>query len=71
MLKEWKVVLEVIKMIFFDGVVKEYLKGLLIEDIVVFISLGLKKKVLVGKVNGELLDLCMLIEEDGSFEIIM
>lgn len=44
--------LDMINIIFLDGVVKEFLKGLIIEDIVVFISLGLKKKFLVGKLNG-------------------
>ncbi|MFE4045065.1 MULTISPECIES: threonine--tRNA ligase [unclassified Priestia] len=70
MLKEWKVVSEVIKMTFPDGAVKEYPKGSSTEDIAVSISPGLKKKALAGKVNGELLDLRTPIEEDGSLEII-
>ncbi|WP_414185707.1 threonine--tRNA ligase [Priestia megaterium] len=70
MLKEWKVVSEVIKMTFPDGAVKEYPKGSSTEDIAASISPGLKKKALAGKVNGELLDLCTPIEQDGSLEII-
>ncbi|MGO0262949.1 threonine--tRNA ligase [Priestia aryabhattai] len=70
MLKEWKVVSEVIKMTFPDGAVKEYSKGSSTEDIAASISPGLKKKALAGKVNGELLDLRTSIEQDGSLEII-
>ncbi|WP_423251458.1 threonine--tRNA ligase [Priestia megaterium] len=70
MLKEWKVVSEVIKMTFPDGAVKEYPKGSSTEDIAASISPGLKKKALAGKVNGELLDLRTSIEQDGSLEII-
>ncbi|WP_370881289.1 threonine--tRNA ligase [Priestia megaterium] len=70
MLKEWKVVSEVIKMTFPDGAGKEYPKGSSTEDIAASISPGLKKKALAGKVNGELLDLRTPIEEDGSLEII-
>ena len=70
MLKEWKVVSEVIKMTFPDGAVKEYPKGSSTEDIAASISPGLKKKALAGKVNGELLDLRTAIEQDGSLEII-
>lgn len=70
MLKEWKVVSEVIKMTFPDGAVKEYPKGSSTEDIAASISPGLKKKALAGKVNDELLDLRTPIEQDGSLEII-
>lgn len=70
MLKEWKVVSEVIKMTFPDGAVKEYSKGSSTEGIAAAISPGLKKKALAGKVNGELLDLRTPIEQDGSLEII-
>ncbi|WP_427126257.1 threonine--tRNA ligase [Priestia megaterium] len=70
MLKEWKVVSEVIKMTFPDGAVKEYPKGSSTEDIAASISPGLKKKALAGKVNGELQDLRAPIEQDGSLEII-
>jgi len=70
MLKEWKVVSEVIKMTFPDGAVKEYSKGSSTEDIAASISPGLKKKALAGKVNGELQDLRAPIEQDGSLEII-
>ncbi|WP_412761218.1 threonine--tRNA ligase [Priestia megaterium] len=70
MLKEWKVVSEVIKMTFPDGAVKEYPKGSSTEDIAASISPGLKKKALAGKANGELLDLRTPIEQDGSLEII-
>ncbi|WP_371410575.1 threonine--tRNA ligase [Priestia megaterium] len=70
MLKEWKVVSEVIKMTFPDGAVKEYSKGSSTEGIAASISPGLKKKALAGKVNGELLDLRTPIEQDGSLEII-
>ncbi|WP_374199263.1 threonine--tRNA ligase [Priestia sp. TSO9] len=70
MLKEWKVVSEVIKMTFPDGAVKEYPKGSSTEDIAASISPGLKKKALAGKVKGELLDLRTPIEQDGSLEII-
>lgn len=63
--------LDMVKIIFFDGVVKEFVKGIIIEDIVVFISLGLKKKLLVGKLNGKEIDLRILINEDGIVEIII
>lgn len=62
---------DVVKIIFFDGVVKEFLKGVIIEEIVVFISLGLKKKVVVGKLNDEMIDFVILIEEDGVVFIII
>ena len=57
MLKEWKVVSEVVKITFPDGAVKEFPKGTTTEDIAASISPGLKKKALAGKLNGEMYDL--------------
>ncbi|EOD9342186.1 threonine--tRNA ligase [Listeria monocytogenes] len=58
------------KITFPDGAVKEFEPGVSTADIAASISPGLKKKALVGKLNGELLDLVTPIHEDGAFEIV-
>lgn len=58
------------KITFPDGAVKEFDKGVSTADIAASISLGLKKKALAGKINGELVDLATPIEEDGKIEIV-
>lgn len=56
---------------FLDGSVKEFVNGVILEEIVGFISSSLKKKVVVGKVNDGLYDLCWNIEENVEVEIII
>ncbi|GBF12425.1 threonine--tRNA ligase [Tepidibacillus sp. HK-1] len=59
-----------IKITFPDGSVKEFDKGITIEEIAASISPGLKKKAIAGKVNGKLVDLYLPIEEDASIEVV-
>ncbi|MGM0874858.1 MAG: threonine--tRNA ligase [Bacillota bacterium] len=61
---------DVIKIAFPDGAVKEFAKGTTTEDIAASISPGLKKKSLAGKLDGQLIDLCTPIQEDGAIEIV-
>ncbi len=62
--------LEVVKITFPDGAVKEFPKGTTTEDIAGSISPGLKKKSLAGKLNGQPIDLRTEIHEDGEIAII-
>ena len=61
---------ESVKITFPDGAVKEFDKGVSIEDIAASISPGLRKKSIAGKVNGSMYDLKRPILEDSSIEII-
>lgn len=53
-----------------DGSVKEFVKGITLEEIAGSISSSLKKKAVVGKVNDGLYDLRRNIEENAEVEII-
>lgn len=53
-----------------DGNTKEFDKGTTTEDIAQSISPGLRKKAVVGKFNGQLVDLTRPLEQDGTIEII-
>ncbi len=59
-----------IKLTFPDGSVKEYKKGITIEEIAASISSGLKKQSVAGYVNDELYDLNRPILIDSSINII-
>ena len=47
---------DMIKLTFPDGSVKEFEKGITTDAVAASISPGLRKKALVGKFNGELVD---------------
>lgn len=53
-----------------DGSVKEFVKGITLEEIAGSISSSLKKKAVAGKVNDGLYDLRRKIEENAEVEII-
>ncbi|EOO62936.1 threonyl-tRNA synthetase [Bacillus cereus VD196] len=61
---------DVVKITFPDGAVKEFPKGVTTEEIAASISPGLKKKAVAGKLNDEMIDLVTPIEEDGAVSII-
>ncbi|KEK23462.1 threonine--tRNA ligase [Bacillus gaemokensis] len=61
---------QMIKIIFPDGSVKEYVRGITLEEIAASISSSLKKKAVVGKVNDQLFDLRRNIEQDAEIQII-
>lgn len=53
-----------------DGSVKQFERGITVEDVAKSISNSLAKKGLAGKFNGELVDYDRPLEEDGSLEIV-
>lgn len=53
-----------------DGSVKEFVKGITLEEIAGSISSSLKKKAVAGKVNDQLFDLRRNVEENAKVEII-
>ena len=59
-----------VKITFPDGAVKEFDKGVSIEEIAASISPGLRKKSIAGKVNGSMYDLKRPIMENSAIEII-
>ena len=61
---------DVVNITFPDGAAKEFQKGITTEDIAAAISPGLKKKAIVGKLNGAMIDLRSPIEEDGEIAIV-
>ena len=61
---------ELLKITFPDGTVKEYPVNTTIEDIAGGISSGLKKQAIVGKFNGQTIDLRCPLTEDGTVEIL-
>lgn len=61
---------QMIEIKFPDGSVKEFGKGITLEDIAGSISSSLKKKAVAGKVNDGLYDLRRNIEENAEVEII-
>lgn len=62
--------MEQIKVTLPDGAIKEYEKGMTIEEIAASISSGLKKKAVAGKVNGKMVDIYHPVNEDASIEVI-
>ncbi|PGZ07627.1 threonine--tRNA ligase [Bacillus cereus] len=61
---------QMIEIKFPDGSVKEFIKGITLEEIAGSISSSLKKKAVAGKVNDQLYDLRRSIEENAEVEII-
>lgn len=61
---------DVVKLSFPDGAVKEFPQGTTTEDVAASISPGLKKKAIAGKWNGQMIDLRRPIPADGSIEIV-
>ncbi len=61
---------QMIEMKFPDGSVKEFVKGITLEEIAGSISSSLKKKAVAGKVNDQLYDLRRNIEENAEVEIV-
>ncbi|MED1115972.1 threonine--tRNA ligase [Bacillus paramycoides] len=61
---------QMIEIKFPDGSVKEFVKGITLEEIAGSISSSLKKKAVAGKVNDKPFDLCRNIEENAKVEII-
>ncbi|WP_105977982.1 threonine--tRNA ligase [Staphylococcus simulans] len=59
-----------ISITFPDGNSSEFDKGITTEEIAQSISPGLRKKVVAGKFNGQMVDLTRPLEEDGSIEIV-
>lgn len=53
-----------------DGSVKQFERGITVEEVAKSISNSLAKKGLAGKFNGELVDYDRPLEEDGSLEIV-
>ncbi|PFW54515.1 threonine--tRNA ligase [Bacillus cereus] len=61
---------QMIEIQFPDGSVKEFVKGITLEEIAGSISSSLKKKAVAGKVNEQLYDLRRNIEENAEVEIV-
>ncbi|MDH4424115.1 MULTISPECIES: threonine--tRNA ligase [Bacillus] len=61
---------QMIEIKFPDGSVKEFVKGITLEEIAGSISSSLKKKAVAGKVNDQLYDLRRNIEENAEVEIV-
>ncbi|MBE7149768.1 threonine--tRNA ligase [Bacillus mycoides] len=61
---------QMIEIKFPDGSVKEFVKGITLEEIAGTISSSLKKKAVAGKVNDQSFDLRRNIEESAKVEII-
>ncbi|WP_211093681.1 threonine--tRNA ligase [Cohnella fermenti] len=53
-----------------DGAIREFPQGSTVEDIAGSISSGLRKNAVAGKVNGKVVDLNTVIEEDSALEIV-
>lgn len=59
-----------IKVTLKDGVVKEYEKGISILNVAEDISAGLARVACAGRINGEMVDLRTIINEDCNLEIL-
>ncbi|MFD2117664.1 threonine--tRNA ligase [Paenibacillus yanchengensis] len=59
-----------INITFPDGAVKAYDAGITVEEIAGSISSGLKKNAIAGKVNGQVVDVYLPIEQDAAVEIV-
>ena len=53
-----------------DGTVKQFEKGVTVEEIAKSISISLAKKAVAGKFDGKLVGYHDALEQDGSIEII-
>lgn len=53
-----------------DGAVREYPRGITLQEIAASISPGLAKKAVAGKWNGQLVDLATPVTEDGDLELV-
>ena len=62
--------MEKIHLSFPDGNVKDFDKGVTVEEVAESISKSLKKAALAGKLDGEIIDCHRPIEKDGAIEII-
>jgi len=61
---------DMINLTFPDGSVKEFEKGITTDAVAASISPGLRKKALVGKFNGEIVDTKTPLEADGTIAIL-
>ncbi len=61
---------QMIEIKFPDGSVKEFAKGITLEEIAGSISNSLKKKAVAGKVNDGLYDLRQILKKNAEVEII-
>ena len=61
--------MEGVKVSLKNGLVKEFPKGITIQEIAKSISQKLGKEALVAKWNGKIVDLCTPINEDGELEV--
>ncbi|MFV0288232.1 MAG: threonine--tRNA ligase [Mycoplasmatales bacterium] len=59
-----------IKITFPDGNIKEYASGIKVIEVAKDISVSLAKKVVVGEINGKLVDSVYEINEDSSLKLI-
>ena len=59
-----------LQLTFPDGAVKEFSAGVTLDEIAASISPSLRKKAIVGKINGKLVDLKRPLYESGSIEIL-
>ncbi|HYF83086.1 MAG TPA: threonine--tRNA ligase [Clostridia bacterium] len=59
-----------IKVTLKDGSVKEYQKGITVEEIVASIGSGLLKAAIAAKINGKVVDLNTPVNEDCSLEVL-
>lgn len=59
-----------IKVTLKDGSVREYQKGIKVEEIVASIGSGLLKAALAAKINGNVVDLSAPVNEDCSLEVL-
>jgi threonyl-tRNA synthetase len=60
-----------IKVTFLDGSIREFEKGIKVEDIAKALSVSLAKKVVCALVDGEFVELNRSIQQDISLELIM
>lgn len=59
-----------IKITFPDGAVREYAKGITVDEIAASISSGLRKNAVAGKMDGTMVDIYRPIEQDAVVEIV-
>lgn len=53
-----------------DGAVREYAKGVTLQEVAASISPSLAKKAVAAKWNGKLVDLSTSVDEDGDVEVV-
>jgi len=59
-----------IKVTLKDGSIKEYKKGITVEEIVASIGSGLLKAAMAAKINGKVVDLLAQVNEDCNLEVL-